>query len=207
MILSGKNKRVNVLGAGGHARSVIALLERCEYGVEGVYDDGFQQGTTELIAGIPLRGAIPPAGTHLVLALGNGAQRTQALLQYQDLILENSVIDPSVIVTKDVSIGKYNLIMSRTVINTDAKIGDNNIINTGAIIEHESVIGNNNHISVGAILCGRVIVGNNCFLGAGTIVADKISICNDVITGAGAVVVKNITEPGTYVGCPAKKIK
>lgn len=34
----------------------------------------------------------------------------------------------------------------------------------------------------------------------------KITICNFVTIGAGAVVVKDITEPGTYVGNPIKKI-
>jgi serine acetyltransferase len=34
-----------------------------------------------------------------------------------------------------------------------------------------------------------------------------MSICDDVIIGAGAVVLSNITEKGTYVGIPAKRIK
>jgi UDP-3-O-[3-hydroxymyristoyl] glucosamine N-acyltransferase len=34
-----------------------------------------------------------------------------------------------------------------------------------------------------------------------------MNICDDVIIGMNAGVVKNISEPGTYVGTPAIKIK
>ena len=33
------------------------------------------------------------------------------------------------------------------------------------------------------------------------------TICDNAVIGAGAVVTKDITEPGTYVGIPARKIK
>jgi acetyltransferase-like isoleucine patch superfamily enzyme len=33
-----------------------------------------------------------------------------------------------------------------------------------------------------------------------------VEICEGVIIGAGAVVTKNINEPGTYAGNPAKKV-
>ena len=39
---------------------------------------------------------------------------------------------------------------------------------------------------------------NACILG-------DVSICNDCTIGAGAIVIRDITEPGVYVGAPAKK--
>jgi UDP-N-acetylbacillosamine N-acetyltransferase len=207
MILSGKNKRVNVIGAGGHARSVIALLHRCEYGVDGVYDAAWKEGSEERIAGVLVRGAEPTEDRQIVLAIGDNRRRSEFAEQYGTRLLLQSVIDPTAIMTGDVAIGNHNLIMARVAMNQDVKVGHNNIINTGAIIEHESEIGNHNHISVGAVLCGRVKVGDYCFIGAGSVIADKISICSNVIIGAGGVVIRNITEPGTYVGNPVRKIK
>ena len=46
----------------------------------------------------------------------------------------------------------------------------------------------------------RVSIGTNA-----TIM--PVTICDDVVIGAGAVVTKDIIEPGTYVGNPARKIK
>ncbi len=49
-------------------------------------------------------------------------------------------------------------------------------------------------------------VGNGTWIGAGAVVSNNVSICGEVTVGAGAVVVKDITESGTYVGVPARKI-
>ena len=56
-------------------------------------------------------------------------------------------------------------------------------------------------------LCGRVKIGSQVFIGAGASVLPGVNICDNVIIGAGSVVNKDITERGTYVGAPAKKIR
>ena len=54
---------------------------------------------------------------------------------------------------------------------------------------------------------GGVTIEENVFIGLGSAVRNAIHITSDVIIGCGSTVVKDITEPGTYVGCPARKIK
>ena len=49
------------------------------------------------------------------------------------------------------------------------------------------------------ILGDRVSIGTNA-----TIM--PVTICDDVVIGAGSVVTKDITEPGTYAGNPARKM-
>jgi len=51
-----------------------------------------------------------------------------------------------------------------------------------------------------------ITVGNRCFLGLRTVVLPNVSISDNILVGAGALVTKNLSEPGTYVGQPAKKI-
>ena len=48
-------------------------------------------------------------------------------------------------------------------------------------------------------------IGNNVSIGSNATIL-PVDICDDVVIGAGSVVTKNITEPGVYAGCPAKKI-
>ena len=62
-------------------------------------------------------------------------------------------------------------------------------------------------MAIGVQICGRVRIGNLCFIGAGSIVLNNISICDGVVVGAGSVVVKDICDPGVYVGNTAMKIK
>jgi UDP-N-acetylbacillosamine N-acetyltransferase len=44
------------------------------------------------------------------------------------------------------------------------------------------------------------------YFGTRSCIKQKLSVCDNVIIGMNAGVVKNITEPGTYVGTPAKKV-
>ena len=54
---------------------------------------------------------------------------------------------------------------------------------------------------------GGCQIGNRCFVGSNSTIAQGVTVCNDVIIGAGSVVIKDIMEPGTYVGNPAKKME
>jgi serine acetyltransferase len=45
------------------------------------------------------------------------------------------------------------------------------------------------------------------YLGSNSSVREKTKITDDIIVGLNSGVVKNITESGTYVGVPAKRIK
>ena len=60
------------------------------------------------------------------------------------------------------------------------------------------------HVSVGSHVAGTVQVGDRTWIGIGSAVSNNLSICNDCMIGAGAVVVKDIDEPGTYIGVPAR---
>jgi serine acetyltransferase len=44
-------------------------------------------------------------------------------------------------------------------------------------------------------------------VGAGATVIEGIHIAEGCMIGAGAVVVQDLTVAGTYVGCPARRIK
>jgi acetyltransferase-like isoleucine patch superfamily enzyme len=52
-----------------------------------------------------------------------------------------------------------------------------------------------------------VSVGADTWVGIGAVVSNNLSICGGCMIGAGTVVVRSITESGTYVGIPARRIK
>jgi sugar O-acyltransferase (sialic acid O-acetyltransferase NeuD family) len=103
------------------------------------------------------------------------------------------------------NIGRGTMIFHHAVVNK-ATIGDNCIINTGAIVEHGSMVGNHCHVSTGAIVNGDCWVGMRCFIGSHATIIQGVKICEGCVIGAGAVVHKDITEPGTYVGVPARRV-
>ncbi len=199
---------VNIIGAGGHARPVIQLLQHLGCFIGGVYDQSYDPAVKERILQVEIKGAFPDKSDDqkLVLAIGDNDQRRMVFEIHRAAILKDSIVHPAALIEPSSQIGQANVIFARAYLSSMANIGDNNIINAGAIIEHESIIGSHCHVSVGAIVCGRVKIGDNCFIGAGAVIRDKISITDHVIIGAGAVVVNDIMEAGTYVGNPAKKL-
>ena len=203
------NKSVVLIGAGGHARSVIALLQNNGFAVKGIYDNSWKVDNLETILSIPVCGTIKDVPSHetICLAVGDNTTREELFQQFSKYVFKEVIEHPNAFIENTAVMGNSNLVFANAFINAEVKIGNNNILNTGCIIEHECVIGNHNHISVSATLCGRVTVGSNCFIGAGAIIKDKIKICDHVIIGAGTVVLKDITEPGIYVGSPSRKIK
>jgi len=198
---------VYIIGAGGHARSLINLLELNSYFIRGIYDTNFKRNET--INGYRLLGTPKDIkkNARLVLAIGDNQKRKFCFKGFYKKLIKKNIIHPLAIIEKRVVLGECNQIFAGAYINSNVVIGNNNIINTKCVIEHEVVIGNHNHISVGTIICGRACIGDNCFIGAGAVVIDKITICDDVTVGANAVVVDNITKQGTYVGIPARRIK
>ena len=117
-----------------------------------------------------------------------------------------SLIHPSAVIGAKVEIGIGNVVMAGVVINSSSTVGKGCIINTSSSLDHDNVIGDYVHISSGASLDGTVKVGKGTWVGIGSVISNNLNICSDCKIGAGSVVVKDITEPGTYVGVPVRRV-
>lgn len=197
-----------ILGAGGHTRSLISLLKNQSIEIAGIFDETFDPKKEEIIMSCKVLGPLPSVDflKKIVLSYGDNIKRKSLFEKYKNLIINDTICHSTTYIDESVIFGTANFIFARSYLNARVELGNNNIINTGAIIEHEVKIGSHNHISVGVIICGRVKIGDECFIGAGTVINDKITICNGVTIGSNSVVIRNILEPGTYVGNPARKL-
>lgn len=101
--------------------------------------------------------------------------------------------------------GVGNYCGPHSTIAPESLIGNYNFFNRNCSVGHHTKIANFNHIGPGATVCGRCDIGSNVYVGAGSTIIDGITICDNVVIGAGALVTKDILEPGTYIGLPAKK--
>lgn len=98
------------------------------------------------------------------------------------------------------------IICPGTILTDNIQIGAHCLVNLNCTIGHDCVIGDFVTFSPGANISGNVTIGNGCYIGSNAVIRDKIRICDNVVIGVGGVVVKDITEPGIYVGNPVKKI-
>lgn len=194
-----------ILGAGGHGR-VVADIASLVYDEICFIDDNRK---AEGYKNIPVVGdssyAILQRDRYdAFVAIGDSRTREKLNLKYKSNGVKLvSLVHPDACIATGVEIGNGTVIMAGAVVNCGTKIGDGVILNTGATVDHDNRIGDYSHISVGSHLAGTVTVGEHTWIGAGSVISNNLCICDNCMVGAGAVVVKDITEPGTYLGIPA----
>lgn len=198
---------VILIGGGGHAKVVADCVQARGGQVVGILDDGIPAGTS--ILGIPVLGKIAEYQNYLqysfLIAIGSNSVRRRIA---QELAVNwYTAVHPSAVISPYAVIGAGTVVMPRAVVNAGAVIGLHCILNTGVIVEHDNRIADYVHLSPAAALGGTVSVGTETHIGIGAVVRNNISICGGCTIGAGAVVVKDLTEPGTYVGVPAGRMK
>jgi sugar O-acyltransferase (sialic acid O-acetyltransferase NeuD family) len=195
---------VLIIGAGGHAKVVIATLQAGGRTVDGILDDRRSlQGTS--ILGVPVIGTTERASTfrHLdaIVAVGDNEIR-RALVER--LNLEWTVaIHPASIIHPDVTIGAGTVVFAGAVIQPGAWVGAHVIINTSASIDHDCQIGAFCHVAPGAHLGGTVVVAEGAFVGIAAVVLPNIKIEEWAQLGGGAVAIRNVGARCVAVGIPA----
>lgn len=140
----------------------------------------------------------------VIVAIGNSSIRKRFCQIYENRLV--TLIHPNAVIAEDVKIDTGTVVMAGAVINTGTYIGKGCIVNTSSSIDHDCLVADYVHVAVGVHLAGTVVVGQSTWIGAGTVVSNNVNICGGCMIGAGSVVVRNIDEPGTYVGTPAKSI-
>ena len=203
------NKKLLIIGAGGHGRVVADVASRTgRYEALAFLDDSVPEGPLPY----PYLGNCAMAEQlvaeyDMFVAIGNGAVRQKLMERLVSIGAHMAtVIAPDAVIGADVQIGTGTVIMSGVVINTATRIGQGVIVNTASSVDHDCVIEDYCHVAVGAHLCGTIHIGAQTWIGAGATVINNTQICSGCIIGAGAVVIRNIEEAGTYVGVPAKKV-
>ncbi len=208
-------KPVIIVGASGHTRVSLEILETQGYSILGFCDDDPQLAGTSL-HGYPVLGKIPQLVEILTnsnydyfVAIGNNQDRETVIQYLKKKTINNPInaIHPSAIISERVSIGIGNFIAPGVIINTGTVLEDYVIINTGATIDHDNIIKSYAQMSPGCNLAGNVTIEEGAFIGTGAVILPGKTIGANAIIGAGAVVIHDIPPCCTAVGVPAKIIK
>ena len=204
---------IYLLGASGHAKVIIDALH-CQNKYKKVYRDIFLLDDDESIIGEEILGhrvigkissCENYRGNHFVIAIGNNLIRKKIAEKY--LLNYMSVIHPLAVISEDALIQEGSVIMAGVVINPGTKVGRHCIVNTGVAVDHDCSLSDYVHLSPGVHLSGTVSVGEGTWIGTGSSVKNNVFIRDNVTIGVGGVVIKNIMEPGIYVGTPVQRIK
>ena len=205
-----------IIGAGGFGREVAWLVERINevnptWNLKGFIDDnellwGTKEGEYEVFGGCEYLKSL--GKVYAVCAVGASRVRKIIIDKFNgSQVRFATVIDPSVLMSKQVEIGEGTIICAGTICTVDIKIGKHVIINLDCTLGHDDVIEDYVTIYPSVNVSGMVHVGECSELGTGMQIIQGKNIAENTIIGAGAVVIKDCLESGTYVGSPAKRIK
>lgn len=213
------NKRLLLIGGGGHCNSIIDVIENSyenHFSEIAIIDipekvDTYNHEYRYIGSDDDLEDLRKIGFTHAFISLGGIGNFDKRIKIYNKLknigfIIPN-IISKSSISSKRLVIGEGNFIGKGVIINSGVVIGNNTIINTGAILEHDCKVNDFVHISPGTVLSGNVTIGFGSHIGTNTTIIQNIIIEENVIIGAGSVVVRDIQKNTMAYGVPCKKVK
>ncbi len=192
-----------LLGAGGHARSCIDVIEaEGKFNIVGLLDQQLPTGTHVL--GYPVLGTDDALDTysghvqHALVTVGHMGNATlrRKLFHYiaAHRFICPIIISPRAYVSTYSSIGAGSIIMHDALINAGAVIGENTIINSKALVEHDAVVEDHCHVSTGAIINGSARIGQDSFVGSQSIVCELAHVPAGGFVKAGSLW-KHVKEP------------
>jgi len=219
-----EDKKILLLGAGGHCLSVIdTLLSSDNYLSIGIIDKKSEeteafQANANYMMGIPIIGNdedlkkfYSEGYTDAFITVGSIGNVTLRKRLYQ---LAKSIgfhipniIDKSSIVSQYAVFGEGIYVGKNAVVNAYSKVGNCAIINTSSVVEHECALQDFVHIAPGSILNGNVQVAEDTHIGAGSTIKQGIHIGAGSMVGMGSVVINHIGDRVTAFGNPCKEVK
>jgi len=202
-------KRIHIIGAGGHARVVIQLARACGYTVVGILDDDRNKIGSELL-GVPVTGTAQSQATldediPAMIAIGKNATRERLDRELNHRWV--SLIHPSAVVDDTAEIGEGTVVMAGAIVQAGSILGRHTVLNTGATVDHDCHLADFSHVCPGVNLPGNVQIGVGAMIGAGATAIPGAIVGDWSVVGAGSTIVRSIPDNVTAVGAPARSLE
>jgi sugar O-acyltransferase (sialic acid O-acetyltransferase NeuD family) len=200
---------VAIFGTGGFAREVACLLHDLGRGDRIVAfhepDDVF---IGRNLLGVPVlpQSAFEPNRCRAVVGIGNPAIREKVVRELPAETIFDTLVHPTAVMSQWVDLGEGSVICAGAVLTCQISIGRHCQLNLNTTVGHDCSFGDFCTVAPGTNISGNVEFGSRVDVGTQAAFRQHIRVCDDVVIGMGAAVVKDIVEPGTYVGVPAKKV-
>ncbi len=189
-----------LLGAGGHARACIDVIEQHgQFVVAGLVGLSSEVGTR--ILGYPVLGtdAELPAllAQHAQAMVTIGQIKTpEPRMRLFDLLQKNRrvppvIVSPRAYVSPHATLGAGTIVMHGAVVNAGAVVGRNCIINSNSLVEHDVVIADHCHIATAAAVNSGVRIGAGTFIGSNSCVRQSTRIGDRCVIGMGQRVLRD----------------
>jgi len=186
-----------LIGASGHAREVNSQMGNK---LPMFVDDEYSTSETQPISKLDFN------EYEIMVAVANPIDRERIIERLPKNAVFFTYIHPTALILGNIEIPEGCFVGAYSIITCDIKIGKHSILNRMCQIGHDCIIGDYLSMMPGSIISGNCDIGTCFYIGNNSSVKEKIKICNDVTIGLLSGVVKNIEEPGIYIGTPCVRI-
>ncbi len=205
------SKPIIMLGAGGHAKVLMEILEHNDCELMAIVSPEKPSWTPKTFSPTWLKSdeeVLDFSSNDYLLVNGLGSlpannnKRADLHVFFKQQGYEfKTLIAKSAVVSRYSQLGEGVQVFPGSVVN-QCTVSQFTIINSGAVVEHDVYIGENCHIAPRAVLCGDVVLGNQVHVGAGATIIQGVTVGNGAVIGAGSIVTKNV--PACHTVYPAK---
>lgn len=207
---------VIIIGAGGHAKVLSALLDAAGVEIVGLTDADPSRHSTHVM-GHPVLGGDDiiarhaPGTVELVIGVGSTRPATVRREIYEGFHARGytfrTCVHPYAWVSPDAVLSAGVQVMAAAAIQPGCRIGANTIINTRASVDHDCRLGDHVHIAPGAVLGGAVHVGHGAHVGTGATVIETRRVGDGALVAAGACVIADVPAGARVAGVPAQALR
>lgn len=200
---------VAIFGTGGFAREVACVLHDLGRGDRIVaFHEPDEVFKSRELLGVPVRpqSAFDPNHQRAVIGIGNPGIREKVASELPPETIFETLVHPTAVMSQWVELGEGSVICAGAVLTCQITIGKHCHLNLNTTVGHDCTFGDFCTVAPGTNISGNVDFGTRVDVGTQAAFRQHLRICDDAIIGMGAVVVRDIVEPGTYVGVPAKKV-
>jgi sugar O-acyltransferase (sialic acid O-acetyltransferase NeuD family) len=191
--------KLALFGYGGHAREAACQIEQ---EVTFFVDDKYANDVAKPIS------EFNPEEYMMIVAVADSKDRADIVAKLPKETKYFTFIHPSVHIMDDnIQVGVGSFIGANSILTTNIKLGKHTLLNRGNHIGHDCIIGDYFSAMPGAIISGNVVIGGKVYVGSNSSIKEKTTVSSNITIGSNATAVKDITEPGIYVGIPAQKLK
>ena len=198
-----KNDTILLLGAGGHAKACIDVIEQAGgFTIAGVV--GLPEEVGNSVLGYPVLGAdtdlevLLAQYSYALVTMGQIKTAEPRIRLYTQLVeycrCPPAIISPQAYVSPHASVGVGTIVFHGAIINAGAVVGKNCIVNSLSLVEHDVVVGDHCHVATGARINSGVRVGEGSFLGSGSTVRQGLVIGRNCVIGMGQPVLADCAD-------------
>lgn len=143
------DKKLLILGAGGHGQVVYEIATDCGYQQIDYLDDN----SNLAVGRIDDMARFKKTYEELIVGIGNNHVREELIQKARELGFKvATLVHPTAYISRSATIEEGVVVEPRAIVSAHTTIGLGSIVSVGSIVDHDVIVGECCHINTGAIV-------------------------------------------------------